>query len=79
MSIQPGQRLSHYRLEEKIGLGGMGEVWRSVDEALGRRVAVKIIPEDLTAALSDRLLREAEACARLQHPAIATFFEADVA
>ena len=57
----------------------MGEVWLSVDEALGREAAIKVLPEKFSPALSGRLLREAEACARLQHPAIATFFEADVA
>ncbi|MEE9127821.1 MAG: protein kinase, partial [Planctomycetota bacterium] len=78
MRIQPGQKLSHYRLQQRIGAGGMGEVWLSVDEALGRDAAIKVLPEKFSPALSGRLLREAEACARLQHPAIATFFEADV-
>lgn len=79
MRIQPRQRLSHYRLEQRIGAGGMGEVWRAVDEALGRDAAIKVLPEKFSPALSKRLIREAEVCAQLQHPAIATFFEAGVA
>src|SRR6202162_2238625 len=44
--------------------------------ALGRAAALKVLPEALDASLAPRLLREADACARLQHPAIATFYEA---
>jgi serine/threonine protein kinase len=54
----------------------MGEVYLARDLALGRAAALKVMPEDLDAALKPRLLREAEASARLQHPAIATFYEA---
>jgi serine/threonine protein kinase/Tfp pilus assembly protein PilF len=54
----------------------MGEVYLARDLALGRPSALKVLPEDLDAALKPRLLREAEASARLQHPAIATFYEA---
>ncbi len=68
--------LSHYALEERIGAGGMGEVFRARDLALGRLVAIKLIPSGLAPEFRARLLREAAASARLQHPAIATFFEA---
>ena len=71
-----GRRLSHYQLEDRIGAGGMGEVYRARDFALGRLAAIKLIPPGLSAELKRRLLREASAAARLQHPAIATFFEA---
>jgi TolB-like protein/tetratricopeptide (TPR) repeat protein len=54
----------------------MGEVFLARDLALGRAAAVKVLPGNLDEALKPRLLREAEACARLQHPAIATFYEA---
>ena len=70
-----GQLLSHYRLEERLGAGGMGEVFRARDIALGRDAALKLLPRDFEPSLRARLIREAEACARLQHPAIATFFE----
>ena len=71
-----GRLLSHYRIEKKLGAGGMGEVYLATDLALGRQAALKFLPEDFDPALRDRLVREAEACARLQHPAIATFLEA---
>ncbi|MEV6959144.1 serine/threonine-protein kinase [Streptomyces sp. NPDC051207] len=65
-----------YRLEAKLGRGGMGVVWRATDELLGRRVAVKELPFDdtLTAEEArrqrDRTLREARAVAQLHHPHI---------
>ncbi|NLN10505.1 MAG: protein kinase [Acidobacteria bacterium] len=72
----PGRILSHYRLGERLGAGGMGEVFRAEDLALGRAAAVKILPFSLAPEARARLLREGEASARLQHPAIATFYEA---
>ena len=71
-----GRTVSHYRIERRLGAGGMGEVYFARDLALGRPAALKLLPPDLDAALKPRLLREAEASARLQHPAIATFYEA---
>ena len=71
-----GQRLAHYDLVGWLGAGGMGEVFRARDTALGRDAALKLIPRRFTPALRVRLLREAEASAKLQHPAIATFYEA---
>src|SRR5262245_21506803 len=68
-----GTRLSQYSLEEKIGAGGMGEVWKAVDTTLDRSVAVKLLPE----AFSDdahrlaRFEREAKILASLNHPNIA--------
>jgi eukaryotic-like serine/threonine-protein kinase len=47
MTNLTGRTLSHYRLEAKIGAGGMGEVYRGVDTRLTRPVAVKILPPDL--------------------------------
>ncbi len=63
-----------YRLEARIGRGGMGVVWRATDQLLGRRVAVKELPFDETLSaeearqLRDRTLREARAVAQLRHP-----------
>jgi len=71
-----GQTLSHYTLERRLGAGGMGEVFLARDLALGRLAAVKVPPASLSASLRSRIFREAEACARLQHPAIATFYDA---
>ncbi|MGW1216578.1 protein kinase domain-containing protein [Streptomyces sp. NPDC002499] len=67
-----------YRLESRLGRGGMGVVWRATDELLGRQVAVKEIPLDLDETLSaeetrrqrDRTLREGRAVAQLRHPHI---------
>ncbi|MFF4062121.1 serine/threonine-protein kinase [Streptomyces sp. NPDC001668] len=65
-----------YRLEARIGRGGMGVVWRATDQLLGRQVAVKEIPLDETLSAEDarlqreRTLREAGAVARLRHPHI---------
>ena len=70
-----GRRLSHYRIERRLGAGGMGEVWLAEDLALGRPAALKLLPQGFDPDLRHRLLREAEASGRLQHPAIATFFE----
>ncbi len=71
-----GRTLTHYLVERRLGAGGMGEVFLARDLALGRMAAIKVLSDSLTAEARARLLREAEACARLQHPAIATFFEA---
>jgi serine/threonine protein kinase len=72
-----GDTLGHYRLVEKIGSGGMGEVYRAHDEHLDRDVALKILP---TGTLSDEAARklfrrEALTIARLNHPNIATVHE----
>jgi eukaryotic-like serine/threonine-protein kinase len=74
VTLAPGARLSSYRLVEKLGEGGMGVVWRAVDETLDRQVAVKILP-DLFAQDPERLSRferEAKVLASLNHPGIAT-------
>jgi eukaryotic-like serine/threonine-protein kinase len=72
-----GTRLGHYRIVEKVGAGGMGEVYRAHDEQLDRDVALKVLPaaavEDGTARA--RLLREARAAAGLNHPNICTIHE----
>ncbi len=76
MSLQPGQMLAHYRVSEKIGEGGMGEVWKATDTNLDREVAIKILPEAV-AADSDRLARfsrEAKLLASLNHPHIAAVY-----
>jgi hypothetical protein len=68
-----------YRLEEPLGRGGMGEVWRGVDLRLGRPVAVKILPLTIAAEESGvaRFRREAEVAATLNHPGITTVFDID--
>ena len=68
------ERIDHYRLFEKIGSGGMGEVYRAVDERLGRPVAVKLLPlaDAARTRRQVRLVREAQAAGTLNHPGIVT-------
>ena len=71
--------LGNYRLLERIGAGGMGEVWRAEDQKLLRRVAIKILPPQLAADAEwkERFLREARMVAQLNHPSIATIYSID--
>jgi eukaryotic-like serine/threonine-protein kinase len=68
-----GQSLSHYSIVEKIGKGGMGEVFRAKDQKLGRDVAIKVLPEEFAkdADRVARFQREAKLLASLNHPNIA--------
>jgi len=71
-----GQTLGHYRVLEKIGSGGMGEVYRARDEQLGREVAVKVLPAEWVAneTVRKRLRKEARALSKLSHPNIEILF-----
>jgi serine/threonine protein kinase/Tfp pilus assembly protein PilF len=76
MPLEPGQTLSHYRLLEKVGEGGMGVVWKAVDTTLGREVALKLLPDALARdpARLARLESEAKTIAALNHPHIVTLY-----
>jgi tRNA A-37 threonylcarbamoyl transferase component Bud32 len=66
-----------YRLVRRIAVGGMGEVWEADDTVLGRRVAVKVLVEELAAdeRATRRFVREARATARLAHPNVARVYD----
>lgn len=77
MTIHEGARILHYKIHSKIGAGGMGEVYLATDTRLDRKVALKILPDEVT---SDprrvrRFLQEAKAASSLNHPHIITIHE----
>jgi len=77
--FQPGDQLGHYRLAERIGKGGQGEVWLAHDERFDRHVALKILPANALAdsGARERFRREARAVGKLNHPNIATAHDFD--
>jgi non-specific serine/threonine protein kinase len=81
MTMRPGRILSHYRLVNEIGQGGMGVVFKAFDESLGRHVALKTLPADLAsdAERLRRFQREARAVAALNHPNIVTIHSVEEA
>ncbi len=76
-----GRTLSHYRVLDKLGEGGMGEVYQAEDTRLKRQVALKVLPEDMAGDPERlrRFQREAEVIASLSHPGIVTIFSVEEA
>jgi serine/threonine protein kinase/Tol biopolymer transport system component len=77
LQFEAGQFLNHYKIIGKLGAGGMGEVYLAQDTKLNRKVALKILRENLLAdnQANRRLLREAQAAALLEHPNICAIYE----
>jgi len=81
MPLQPGSRIGPYEVISLIGAGGMGEVWLATELRLGRKVALKLLPADLTRdpVRIQRFEQEARAASALNHPNVCTIHALDQA
>ncbi len=77
MPLSAGSRLGPYEIVALVGAGGMGEIYRATDTRLGRVVAIKVVPQGLTASpqMLERFQREARAASALNHPHICTIYD----
>src|SRR5215211_5650441 len=81
MGIEPGYRFGSFEVVSRLGVGGMGEVYRARDARLGRDVAIKVLPEAMArdAERLARFDREARALAALSHPNVGAIHGAEEA
>jgi eukaryotic-like serine/threonine-protein kinase len=72
-----GSRINQYEIQEKLGAGGQGTVYKALDTKLDRTVVIKVLPPELTAKTANfrRFEREAQLCSQLDHPNICTIFD----
>ncbi len=86
ISLEPGSTISHFRLEKKLGEGGMGAVYLAEDLTLSRRIAIKFMSRaeigqqaspEVVANLEQRFIREARSAASINHPNVAQIYEAN--
>src|SRR5215217_7184615 len=77
LALASGSRLGPYEIVSPLGAGGMGEVYRAIDTRLDRVVAIKVLPDGLTASPQalERFQREARAASALNHPNICTIYD----
>jgi serine/threonine protein kinase len=77
MALEPGARVGPYQIEQRLGTGGMGEVYKAFDTRLGRVVALKVLPPDKVADphCKKRFLLEAKAASALNHPNIVAIYD----
>jgi serine/threonine protein kinase len=75
--LAPGSRVGRYRVERRLGIGAMSEVYLAADDSLGRRAAIKVLGSNQVnnPTITERFLREARALARLSHPNLIPVFE----
>ena len=79
MENQTGRKLGRYVIQDEAGRGGMSIVYKALDPALDRVVAIKVLPPQMAMDRSfvERFMREARAAARLRHPNIVVIYEVD--